>query len=583
MARIRILPDGVIDRIAAGEVVERPASVLKELVENSLDAGAGSVEVRLRGGGRERVEVIDDGCGMEREDALLALERHATSKLADIEDLATIATLGFRGEALSSIASVSRLILRTATGDGPGTEVEVHGGRVVDLREVGMPRGTTVRVERLFYNVPARRKFLRAESTELGHATRWVGRYAIAYPGLRLKLVHGERALLDTPPADDLHGRITQLHGREFAGRLVPFERRAGEARAWGFAGRPVDALSRRDAQHVFVNGRAVQDRVLSHAITAAYGNTVPHGRHPALFLQLELPAADVDVNVHPQKTEVRLRDARFVHRLVEAALGEALGHERTVPSLGQLRPASFGDRTEGMRRIVLGQLDRHDVRESEAPGGWRSGAAAPAAAAERSEGERRLTRPRCLGQYRDSYIVAEDVDGLVLVDQHAAHERVLFERYLEEAAARRVHVQRLLFPVAVELSPAERVTLESEAEELERLGFAIEPFGNDTIRLDGVPALASELDGPALLRELLGEAERARSAAADVAALRHRLVTTTACHAAITVNHPLTREAMTALLDDLAGTRNPTTCPHGRPILFRLPLDEIERAFRRR
>jgi len=586
MTRIRLLPDGLINRIAAGEVVERPASVAKELVENSLDAGASSIEVELQGGGKALIEVRDDGCGMEHEDAVLAVERHATSKLTTDSDLDAIRTLGFRGEALSSIAAVSRFSLRTAPENGEGTQVEVEGGRVQPARRVGHPRGTTVRVERLFFNVPARRKFLRTDSTELSHTVRWLTRLALARPDRRFHVRHGSRTVLDAEATGDRLQRIVQIRGRQFADRLLPFELLGDGLTLHGFAGRPVDGLPRRDAQHLFVNGRVVQDRVLSHAVAQAYGNTMPHGRYPALYLFVELDPRTVDVNVHPQKTEVRFRDTSRVHDTVRAALADALSHHGAVPTLSELRPETSVPGSS-VRDAAL------RYQETRAPDAMlaRAPRSAPAVATppspprpieeEQELGPRR--RAAALAQFRESYIVAQDGEGLLLVDQHAAHERVLFERYLADAETNHVEVQQLMFPVTLELAPDEALLLERELDEFRRLGFRIEPFGESAVRLDGVPAVAAKIDAADLFRELLGEAAEARTAVSDLAALRHRLVTTAACRAAIKVNHPLAAPAMQALLDDLYGASNPTTCPHGRPVLFRLSLEEIERAFRRR
>ncbi len=567
MGRIRVLDDHVVNRIAAGEVVERPASVVKELVENSLDSGAASIEVRVEDGGRRRIVVADDGHGMERDDALLALERHATSKLRNFEDLQALATLGFRGEALPSIAAVSRFLLRTAARDGCATEIEVRAGRIVAVREDGRSRGTTVEVGGLFFNVPARRKFLRGAETELAHTVRTVAHHAVAHPSIRFLLEHEGRRLLDTPKAFDRSERIAQVHGRELALRLVPFSGEGGGIRVSGFAGRPVDASHRRDAQHVFVNGRLVQDRLLARAIAEAYGNTVARGLHPAMLLFVEIDPARVDVNVHPRKAEVRFDRSAEVHDAVRAAISSALSAGAAIPRLQDLRPSTrpapferddaVGERThEG---YVPSLLD--DAPTAIDPG----------------------RRAVPLAQYKDSYIVAQDRDGLLVVDQHVAHERVLFERYLGEAERGQVHVQRLLFPRTIELAPDEAVVLEAEAGEFARLGFLLEPFGGGAAKLDGVPAFAKDVDAERLVRELLGEAARTRSASTGAKDLRRRLVTSAACQAAIKVNYPLTRDGMQRLLDDLFLTENPTTCPHGRPILFRVTLDEIERAFRRR
>jgi len=570
LGRIRVLDDHLVNRIAAGEVVERPASVVKELVENSLDAGASSIEIRIEDGGRRRIVVADDGSGMERDDALLALERHATSKLRTFEDLGAIATLGFRGEALPSIAAVSRFLLRTAARDGYGTAIEVRAGRIEGVREVEGARGTTIEVGGIFFNVPARRKFLKAAPTELAHVVRTVSHYALAHPAVRFLLEHEGRRLIEAGRAADRSERIAQIHGRELAAKMLPFSGEFAGVRVSGFAGRPVDAAARRDAQHVFVNGRLVQDRVLGHAIGAAYGNTVARGLYPAVVVFVEIDPSRIDVNVHPQKTEVRFDRSADAHEAVRAGVASALGGSGSVPRLDELRPPTHPPFDE-----IAERAPRAYAPEPAAAPRSLLDEGSPAAISGR--------RAVPLAQYKDSYIVAQDRDGLLLVDQHVAHERVLFERYLAEAEAGEVAVQRLLFPRTVELAADEAIALEAEAEEFERLGFLLAPFGGGAFKLDGVPAFAKELDPERLVRELLGEAGKVRTAATGVAELRRRLVTSASCQAAIKVNYPLAHEGMQRLLDDLFLTENPTTCPHGRPILFRLTLEEIERAFRRR
>jgi DNA mismatch repair protein MutL len=532
LGRIRVLPDTLINRIAAGEVVERPASVVKELIENGLDAGARSIRVELLAGGKRRIRVIDDGAGMDRDDALLALERHATSKLTRAEDLTAIVTLGFRGEALSSIAAVSRFRLETAVEDGTGTRIEVRAGRIESVGEAGLPRGTSIEVERLFFNVPARRKVMRTEATELAHIVRLVTRQALAFPAVRVQLDHGERNLLQLEPATDLFQRIAGLHGDAYAERLLPIELREKGLAVRGFAGRPQFSLPRRDAQHLFVNGRAVQDRVLSHAVVEAYGNAMPRGRHPLLYLFVELDPELVDVNVHPQKLEVRFRESSRVHDAVRDAVAASLSHEEFVPELGDLRPTP--ETRAATARAALGYLEsqRHaETRRAVTYGATESVRRRPASvppppadlldSVVEADGVGAARRAVPLGQFRQSYIVAQDREGLVLVDQHAAHERVLFERFLDEAEQNRVEVQKLLYPVVVELSADENLVLEQEADEFRRLGFRLEPFGERTVRVEGVPALGAELDPARLLAELLGQAAEARSAAAGAAPAR--------------------------------------------------------------
>jgi DNA mismatch repair protein MutL len=569
VGRIRVLDDALINRIAAGEVVERPASVVKELVENALDAGATDIRVTLEGGGKRRIRVEDDGSGMDRDDCLLAVERHATSKIDHDSGLVGVRSYGFRGEALPSIAAVSRFILRSARVDGEGTEVEIRGGRWGEVRQVAAPRGTTVEVAALFFNVPARRKFLRADATELQHVVRAVGSAALAHPSTRFRLSHEGRTVLDLEPADDPASRAPEVLGGDAARTFVPIHRIAPGITVRGLAGRPVDATQRRDPFRFLVNGRPVQDRTLSHAVAEAYGNTVPRGRTPRIVVFVDVDPEAVDVNVHPQKTEVRFARPRDVHDAVRDAVAEALSQEGAVPFLRDLLP-SFDGGGGGLT------VSEPPAAQPAPPPSTVSSAPAPVRLDE-------APRVEAIAQHRESYIVAVDDRGLVLVDQHVAHERVLFERYLREAEEDRVAVQNLLFPILVDLSPEDHLCVEEEAEELRRLGFRLEPFGDGAVRIDGVPSVASGMDPAALLRDLLGEAAHTRAARVGSEALRHRWVTTAACKAAIKIHHRLSRESMQRLLDDLFRTANPTTCPHGRPVLFRLEDEAIERAFRRR
>jgi len=588
VGRIHVLSDALVNRIAAGEVVERPSAVVKELLENAIDAGARSIAITCEAGGVRRIAVEDDGTGMDRDDAVLAFERHATSKIHGANDLDAISTLGFRGEALASIAAVARVRLETSVGDGPGTEVEVHGGTMRAVRPIGRARGTTIEVARLFANVPARRKFLRSETTELGHIARAVHRVALAHPDLRLRLAHDGRVLLAVDPAPDLGERLAQIYGRDLARRLLRVESAEDEWGVSGFVGRPADAAPRRDSAHLFVNGRPVQDRLLAHALAAAYANTMPAGRAPWAFLFVRLAPSLVDVNVHPQKLEVRFHRPGEIHDRLRDSVHAALGNESSaVPSLGDLRPQSAvsahllaADRPAPIPHVP----STPRVAEPRSVSSWNGEPVRCGIPDEpRQPALGAASRAKPLAQYADSYIVATDEQGLLLVDQHAAHERVLFERFLAEAQENRVEVQRLLFPATVDLSASELVAVERDAEELRRLGFLVEPFGGSTVRIDGVPALAANLDAPSLVREIASEAARARSVSADAPAIRHRLVTTAACRAAIKIHHPLTQPEMQRLLDDLFAAESPTTCPHGRPVVFRLPHDEIERAFRRR
>ncbi len=592
MGRIRVLSDSLINRIAAGEVVDRPASVVKELVENSLDAGAKTIEIRLNGGGRQLIEIRDDGCGMDRDDALLAVERHATSKVCSPGDLDVIRSFGFRGEALASIAAVSNFRLETAIEDGEGTRVVVRGGRISEVATVGLPRGTAIRVERLFVNVPARRKFLRSEATELAQGMRWISRYALARPDVRWITEHGGRRLIEAPPASDLRERAAQLLGPETARHMLTIDLSRDGARVHGLAGRPVDAHVGRDHQHLFVNGRAVQDRVLTHGLAEAYRNNLAHGRHPAAILFVEIGPEAFDVNVHPQKTEVRFHRPGSVHDLVRDAVAEALGQDRAVPRFGELRPGPMDDHERNPRSRegfesgktypMAGEPSPFPVRPptSQRPTEVREASVGSQPGLQLAEPG---AAPRVLGQLHSSYILAQDREGLVVVDQHAAHERVLFERLLGATESSAVESQALLFPKTIEFAPHQWPTISEQIGEFRRLGFGIEPFGGASVRVDSVPTMTVGLDVERLILDLLGAVQEAKSVTATIPELRRRLITTAACHSAITIRVALELEEMRRLLRDLYATDNPTTCPHGRPILFRMGLDEIERAFRRR
>lgn len=586
MTRIRVLTDGVINRIAAGEVVERPASVVKELVENSLDAGATRVEIRVAAGGRQAIEVADDGCGMSREDALLCLERHATSKLADSSDLEAIGTYGFRGEAISSVAAVSQFRVTTATEPGAATEIRVRGGRIESVEAVSGARGTTILAERLFFNVPARRKFLRAPATELAHVTRHVTRLALAHPEVAFVLRADERTHIETRAVAGRGERIAELYGAEALERLIPFREERPGLVVEGYAGLPAEARPRRDRQHLFVNGRAVQDRTLMHAVGASYRNRTIPGQHATLFLFVDVDPAEVDVNVHPQKTEVRFRASSRIHDAVREALDRAIGGARTLPTYGSLTsapvPPAPAEPPRAAYRSAPRDLELFQPSGEARPGFFQAPAPRVEAAEPQPPAAEQPATLLALAQYKNCYIVARDGDGLVIVDQHAAHERVLFEQFLAAAERDEVELQPLLFPAQIELGPEESAIVEEEREEFARLGFRLEPFGGSTWRIEAVPAVTSGLEPERVVSELVGEAARARSARAEIEVLRRRLVTTAACKAAIKFNDPLNQGAMQALLDDLLRCESPTTCPHGRPVLFRLTDRELERTFGR-
>jgi DNA mismatch repair protein MutL len=589
--RIKLLPPHLANQIAAGEVVERPASVVKELVENALDAGARRIAVAVELGGKKSLRVEDDGEGMTPEDARLAIERHATSKIAVADDLAAIRTLGFRGEALPSIASVSHFTLRTrARGAESGTEIRVNGGTVAAVREIGAPEGTAIEVEDLFYNLPARRKFLKSDAAEAGQISRLVSQMALGYPEVGFSLTSGGRRVLDCPPATGLRERFFQLYGER--PDLIEVRKEAGGITIHGYVAALRDEGPVRGAQNVFVNRRIVKDRTIAHAITEAYSVATIKERSPEVHLFLQIPAERVDVNVHPTKAEVRFLEQSLVHEVLRRALGEALGQGR-APEL-QFTP--FAPRPEEPRPMSIpGVLAGAQVgsRWSNAPssgasfgaggGGWggppTASMPAEVSAAPQASVEIRPMIP--LGQFRDTFIIAIDDEGVAIIDQHVAHERVLFERVMETLTTGRLESQRLLTPILIEMSAAERHALSQHAATLDRFGLEIEAFGGDSVRLSAVPAILDPAACEAAVRALAGDLEGLDRGSGVEDALR-RIAATMACHAAVKANYPLTMEKMRFILEELRRTAYSSVCPHGRPVVLRLSRREIEKNFQR-
>ncbi len=646
MGRIHVLPDHVANKIAAGEVVERPASVVKELLENSLDAGASELRVDVENGGRRLIRVADDGSGMLRDDALLAFERHATSKLAEAGDLVRIATLGFRGEALPSIASVSRLVLETRSEEEPtGMRVEIAGGRLLKADEAAMASGTTVTVRDLFFNVPARKKFLRSEQTELAHIASLVTHYSLAHPDKTFALRNGANELLSATPVGTLKERVYQVFGSRIVNELVEIadyqrERPAASAydagevedegprrfRLRGFVSRPQYQRLNRKSIFLFVNNRLIRDRLLTHAVTAAFHNLMPAACYPFALLFLDCDFGEVDVNVHPSKTEVRFRHASFVHDMVRDAIRQTLIESRPVSALPAPAPlelerpeqpaaalpfSEYSQRLDGAPwpeavSFVLppreaGQGLAGDVPEVVLAAGRTPGAPPqtpgdaaaplpripdthngfPADLAAEPASLEALASLRPLGQLHQSFIIAAGRDGLWIVDQHVAHERILFEKILRDMAARRAATQRLLLPVVVELTAAQQIEYARIAAELEASGLETEPFGRLTVAVKTAPAGLAANDVEKLLFEILEVAEsELRRASPDE--MRRNIAASIACRAAIKVNMPLTTEKMEWLLVELARTECPMTCPHGRPIALRYSTRDILRGFHR-
>jgi DNA mismatch repair protein MutL len=681
MGRIHVLSETVANQIAAGEVVERPASVVKEMLENSLDAGATRIKISVEAGGKKLIQITDNGCGMVRDDAMLAFERHATSKIKNAEDLLSVATLGFRGEALPSIASVSRLRLETRAADEPaGTVIEINGGRIARVEEAGLPLGTSITVRDLFLNVPARKKFLKAESTELSHIASLVTHYALAHPDKHFELHSATKAMLVAPPVAGHSERVYQVFGKETLDQLIPVAARQalehvglpqpppwrrkeaeedgeeaaakdpGEMRVHGFVSKPEIQKLNRNSIFVFVNGRLIRDRLVQHAITEAYRNIIPPTVYPVVLLFLELPAAEVDVNVHPSKTEVRFRQQSAMHDFVRDSVRAALMKARPVPQFvaeirahatasqaltpgaptpgaawppsedglpatgvvpGQSEPGADGN--FALRSQVQPPISAHFQFE----GGIavEANAAIPVArglesapldpdfsatlprqefdavpdhgcspALDVSEEEPTLSALgtlKPLGQIRNSFILAVNEDGLWIVDQHVAHERVLFERVLKQRAAIRVESQRLLMPIVLELSPAQQAVFREISDELARNGFEAEPFGARSVAIKVAPAGVEAAAVEHMLHELLDQFS-SEEQSLNLEKIRTRIAASIACHAAIKVNMPLEQNKMEWLLAELAKTDHPMSCPHGRPVVLRYSVRDIQKAFKR-
>ena len=648
MGRIRILSDLVANQIAAGEVVERPASVVKELLENSLDAGATRIRIEVEAGGRKLIRIADNGHGMVADDALLAFERHATSKLRTSDDLLSIATLGFRGEALPSIASVSRLTLETRSAEeDSGTIVEIAGGNIVRVEPAGLPVGTTITIRDLFYNTPARRKFLRSEQTELSHIAALVTHYALANPSRHFELHSSTQALLTASVAATNADRLFQIFGRETSSHMIPvtaemdftraglpepppWKREAdyeppepGFLRLSGFVSKPDLQKLNRNSIYIFVNGRLIRDRLILHALTEAYRNIIPPTSYPVVLLFLEMPPQEVDVNVHPAKTEVRFRQSAFVHDFVRDTVRTALMHARPAadflqalnnsplasasllvdvsplpggpeqPVFDPVRdPTGFGSESAPTSADVSSftlepapvapSPGRLAFNEAPIPVGYDE---PPTENVLEPEGEaytlNALATLRPLGQLKDSFILAVNEEGLWIVDQHVAHERVLFEKILRDREVERVQRQRLLMPVLVDLLPAQMVSFVRLAEELERNGFEAEPFGPQTIAIKAAPVGLEGRELERMLEEVLSVPDRVQQVE-NAEARRTRIAASIACHAAIKINTPLDPVKIEWLLKELAKTEHPTSCPHGRPIALRYSLKDIQKAFHR-
>jgi DNA mismatch repair protein MutL len=664
MSKIRVLPDHISNLIAAGEVVERPVSVAKELVENAIDAGATRIVIDVEAGGRRLLKITDDGEGMTRDDAVLAFERHATSKISKAEDLNAISTLGFRGEALASIASVAKVELVSNTADASaGTRVVIEGGRMRDVKDAAHPRGTTIGVRDLFFNTPARRKFLRSEATESYHLTNLATHYALAHPEIAFTLTNNGRETLRVAPAQDLRERAYQVFGAQFLDGLLEVDNRGADsarafpaqiARVQGFVSAPRERRTSRDAQFLFVNGRFVRDRLIGRALSEGYRSILPHGVYPAALLFIEVPLEEVDVNVHPAKTEVRFRRAAAVADAVREAVRAGLASAGFAPTteIRDSAPATI-DETEldpaestDQGVVASGEAAKREAsalrpRAEQERIGF-AFATAPQRESPRDEGpqievplpslpadslaltattqlsseasaivesfpdtiaastlsglppldsalkfvrevpvESLSANIRPLGQLDESFIIATDNEGLLLIDQHVAHERVLFDKYRASETARRPESQQMLIPETFDLTPAQAAAFDTVVEELEAYGFELMRLSGRTVAIKATPADLPASEARNVLAEVLDTVDSEKRGAAR-ATLRDDIAASLACHAAIKVNMPLAPEKMRWLIDRLLTTSSPTTCPHGRPVILRLTTQDILKGFHR-
>lgn len=572
-ARIAILPPAVADQIAAGEVVERPASVVKELVENALDAGATSIDILAEDGGRQRIRVSDDGYGMTRDDALLALERHATSKIRSAEDLVGVPTYGFRGEAIPAICSVSQFEVETAFADGAGTRIVAAGGSVQHVEEAARRRGTTVNVSRLFYNAPARQKFLRSARSEWRSVLDVVSTMALMRCEVRFTLSHDGREVLSLPPADSLRERVAALWSADYAARFVNVDDVSGAIHCRGLAERPADVgMASRRAQ-LTVNGRAIRDAGILRAAEAAYRSTLPHGLRPSLFLDLVVAADAVDINVHPAKAEVRLRDRWVVERAVESAVRRALGTMESAASLGAAPPMwtqRAPDLAHAPFAFTIRAADTGEFAPIATPP--RQGTVVP---------DERADEVPPLVQLRSTYMMFEHDGGIVLIDQHSAHERVLYEKFLAALEAGHSPSQRLLFPLTLQLTPAESEALDQQRDLFQALGYELGDFGGQTVIVHAVPAPHPRFDAEQCLRDTLTALTGDRAPA--TAARHQHLAATVACKAAVKAGDALAVEEMRALFVALRECKLPAHDVHGRSVIVQLSWDELERRFGRR
>lgn len=563
MNRIFLLSPEVSQKIAAGEVIERPSSVVKELVENSLDAGASEIKVELLAGGKRLIRVTDDGTGMSREDALICFERHSTSKIESVEDLNAISTLGFRGEALPSISAVSRLILKTSEGK-KGTLIEREGEKVLCVQDTGFPRGTSVEVKDLFFNLPPRQKFLRSEKSELSSIVKSMTGVCLAFPGVRFSLNHAKREIFHCPAVESLKERIFQIYGKSSIENLIEIDFLEDKMRLFGYVSAPTSGRSDRRRQLFYVNGRPVKDKILQTALNQAYGGFLEKDRFAEAFLFFSCPHSEVDVNVHPTKAEVRFRNTQAVFHFVFSSIRQALLKQQGIK---EIYPTQEEEK-KVLRIEERPQPPPKHIREDEGIK-IQELFAPPSVKAE--------VFPRVLGQYLRSYIVAETSEEILIIDQHNAHERVLFERYKEIHQGKKWPQKLALFPILVELSPSQVLSLEENQSLLEGVGFRVEEMGGKSFALKEFPDIFKEEEAKDIFLSLLEEMKEEK-----IEKREERLLATLACRTAVKVGEVLSSDRMDYLVEELFRTSNPSLCPHGRPITVKIRRREIEKGLKR-
>ncbi len=624
LAKIKILPDYIVNKIAAGEVVERPASVVKELVENSLDAGAKKITVTLKVGGKSLIKIVDDGCGMSSDDALTALERHATSKIKDEKDLEGISSLGFRGEALPSIAAVSRMTIITRSKEEQGgVSINIERGKIRKVKEIGAPVGTSIEIANLFFNVPARKKFLKTTATELSHITRILTNVALSRPGLRLHVEHNDRKLIHAPSASNLQERIAQLFGSHIRSEMTPVDYSIDSYHISGLILKPAHARAGKSEQIIFVNQRPVKNRIVTRAAYEAYSSLLEKGRHPGWIIFIEMDPQDVDVNVHPAKSEVRFANQGRIFSLVRDGVLTALGHADLSVKSKQFTPKETAHRhpiatyrkevpdmsrkeSETIRKMVADyvstQKDGQESPQAVMPpvATQQTPAVRPAPPEEvdfapPGEVEQAKTDVEIpvgakrdsisgwvpIGQFHDSYLVCQSRDELILIDQHAAHERVLFDKILHELENRAISSQRLLFPVPVELTPAQTVAMEDYSDCFSELGFTLDNFGQNTFMVKEVPAFLGQEDVVLLIKDILAELSQAGHAL-SISQVKEKIAASSACKGAVKANQKLKLEEIRSLLNQMEKVSNPYCCPHGRPCVVKYPLSTLKKDFHR-